>query len=147
MPSSADIWIKPINDTLQEDWLIFLPFIHKVLEHDDGRYTAELIKQRCDSLHYQLWGIYAKDVPIAVVVTEIVCYTSERRLRILFLAGIDFDSFKHCYQPISDWARQLGCTCTEIHGRPGWGRKLKYWNIKPLSSVYKMDLCESGKNM
>lgn len=140
MLSLDDLKFIGIYDDIDSHWPYLSSLIEEALNYDDGKSSVEDAYNKCKNMQYQLWAVYAKSVPIACALTQIACYTTDKRLQIVALAGSDFEQFKHFYKQLSDWARTMGCSCTEIYGRPGWAKKLKAWNIKPLYTIYKMPL-------
>lgn len=121
-------------------WSEASPIIEQALAHADSKYSLEDVYGFIQSRDMQLWAIYNNKGLQGITVTQIICYPQEKRLLIVFLAGIDFDKWINLWFPMRDWAKEEGCTACEIFGRPGWERRLKEIGFEKIHTVLKVEI-------
>lgn len=83
----------------------------------------------------QLW--LANDM---CCVTQIQNYPKAKVCVILLLGGEHPERWLDGIYVIEDWAKQLGCAETRVHGRRGWERLLKPYNYIHESTVLVKEL-------
>jgi hypothetical protein len=116
-------------DMLPVFWPLVAPLLAQALEHADGRYALEDVRDALLARDMQLWiAVDPRSLAIeAACVTEIVAYPREKRCGVVFCAGRRTERWLRHLDEIEDWARGQGCHALELQGRPGWERLLRDW--------------------
>lgn len=92
------------------------PLIAAALERGPRLYEADDILDACDRADMQLWcGTKS------VLVTEIVHYP-RADICIGVIASGDMTEVKAMTRDAERWAKEQGCTMTQLMGRDGWRR-------------------------
>ena len=86
----------------------------------------------------QLWIATEDKKIIAALITQIIPYPQKKILRLISLAGDEFDKFKGCLDMVESFATSNHCTALEMWGRKGWKRLLPEW--KDSYIVYTKDI-------
>ena len=86
----------------------------------------------------QLWIVTEDKEIIAALVTQVVSYPQKKILRLISLAGEDFNKFNHFLDMVQSFAIKTGCTGLELWGRKGWKKLLPDWESNYI--VYSKDL-------
>lgn len=117
-------------------WDLVRPWIGKALRAEKVQiYGFSDIYRSLLTKEMQLW--LADDM---CCVTQILVYPRAKVCVILLLGGSHPEEWIHGIREIEDWARQLGCVETRIHGRRGWEKLLKPYDYVHESTVLVKEL-------
>lgn len=125
---------------LDKAWPMVEGYIENALDYADGKYTTEDVKQDIIDEKKQLWVAYNGREIFGVIVTEILIYPQDSRLRFFVIAGKEFDEWVKFEEIVFNWAKSLGCTKVETCGRPGWTRKLKDRGYELIHTILRREL-------
>lgn len=118
-------------------WPSVSEWVQEAADHH-GRFTAEDILAFVQNQEMQAWVVEVDGQLTGVCVTEVISYPRRRVVRLVIVAGRDFDRWSQLLDEIQEWARQLGCQSLEFFGRRGWERRDKRW--KKLGAWYEVGL-------
>lgn len=113
---------------IESVWPSVSSFIDRAIQHCDGKYTKENVKQSLLNRDMQLWLAMSEHIE-AVLVTEIISYPAKKVCTFVFLAGEDFQRWSGLLHQIEQWAKSQGCESIELFGRPGWQKVLDWERI------------------
>ena len=116
------------------------PILARAVSRSEGELKTNDILNFVIEGDMQLWIVAENKEIIAALVTQIITYPQKRILRLVSLAGEDFNKFKHFLDMVQSFAIQKGCTALELWGRKGWKKLLPEWNSKYI--VYTKDIKE-----
>ena len=119
-------------------WEEVAPLLDKVKEHTEGELETDDFLEPLTHGDMQLWMATEESDVRAVMVTQIITYPQKRVLRIISLAGEDFEEIRSFQEMIEGFAVKLECTALEMWGRKGWKKLLPDW--KDTYIVYTKDL-------
>ena len=119
-------------------WEEVAPLLEKVKEHTEGELETDDFLEPLTHGDMQLWMATEESDVRAVMVTQIITYPQKRVLRIISLAGEDFEEIRSFQEMIEGFAVKLECTALEMWGRKGWKKLLPDW--KDTYIVYTKDL-------
>ena len=119
-------------------WEEVAPLLEMVKEHTEGELETDDFLEPLTHGNMQLW-IATEDKDIhAVMVTQFVIYPQKNILRIISLAGDDFEKIRNFQEMIEGFAIKNECTALEMWGRKGWKKLLPDWRDTYI--VYTKDL-------
>ena len=119
-------------------WEDVAPLLEMVKEHTEGELETDDFLEPLTHGNMQLW-IATEDKDIhAVMVTQFVIYPQKNILRIISLAGDDFEKIRNFQEIIEGFAIKNECTALEMCGRKGWKKLLPDWRDTYI--VYTKDL-------
>ena len=121
-------------------WYKVEPILARAVSRSEGELKTNDILNFVIEGDMQLWIVAENKEIIAALVTQIITYPQKRILRLVSLAGEDFNKFKHFLDMVQSFAIQKGCTALELWGRKGWKKLLPEWNSKYI--VYTKDIKE-----
>lgn len=122
-------------------WHFAEPFIKRALDHTFGEISASDIRDFCTRQEMQLWMITKGDRVYGAGATQIVVYPQMKVVRIVALAGTEFDQWMdRSHAAIEVWATENGCTAVECYVRKGFVPKLKEIGYKHRYSVVHKSL-------
>ena len=127
-------------DDVEYVWEKVEPILARVTPHSEGELETGDILDLVTEGSMQLWIVAENKEIIAALVTQIITYPQKRILRLVSLAGEDFNKFKHFLDIVESFAIQKGCTALELWGRKGWKKLLPEWNSEYI--VYTKDIRE-----
>ena len=127
-------------DDVEYVWEKVEPILARVIPHSEGELETDDILDLVTEGSMQLWIVAENKEIIAALVTQIITYPQKRILRLVSLAGEDFNKFKHFLDIVESFAIQKGCTALELWGRKGWKKLLPEWNSEYI--VYTKDIRE-----
>ena len=127
-------------DDVEYIWEKVEPILARVTPHSEGELETGDILDLVTEGSMQLWIVAENKEIIAALVTQIITYPQKRILRLVSLAGEDFNKFKHFLDIVESFAIQKGCTALELWGRKGWKKLLPEWNSEYI--VYTKDIRE-----
>ena len=116
------------------------PILARAVSRSEGELKTDDILDFISEGDMQLWIVSENKEIIAALVTQIITYPQKRILRLVSLAGEDFNKFKHFLDRVQSFAIQRGCTALELWGRKGWKKLLPEWDSKYI--VYTKDIKE-----
>ena len=119
-------------------WEDVAPLLEMVQEHTEGELETDDFLEPLTHGNMQLWiATEEKDIH-AVMVTQFVIYPQKNILRIISLAGDDFEKIRNFQEMIEGFAIKNECTALEMWGRKGWKKLLPDWRDTYI--VYTKDL-------
>ncbi len=119
-------------------WEEVSPLLDRVKEHTAGELETDDYLEPLTHGDMQLWIATEQSDVHAVMVTQLITYPQKKILRIITLAGEDFEEIRSFQEMIEGFAIKLGCTALEMWGRKGWKKLLPDW--KDTYIVYTKDL-------
>ena len=119
-------------------WEEVAPLLEKVKEHSEGELETDDFLEPLTHGDMQLWIVTENKEILAALVTQIITYPQKKVLRLISLAGEDFEEIRSFQEMIEGFAIKLGCTALEMWGRKGWKKLLPDW--KDTYIVYTKDL-------
>ena len=119
-------------------WEEVAPLLEKVKEHTEGEFETDdyLEPLTHGDMHHWIATQYS-DVKAAMV-TQFAIYPQKNILRIVSMAGDDFEEIRGFQDMIEAFAVRMGCSALEMWGRKGWKKLLPDWNDTYI--VYTKDL-------
>ena len=127
-------------DDVECIWDQVEPILARAVSRSEGELKTNDILNFVIEGDMQLWIVAENKEIIAALVTQIITYPQKRILRLVSLAGEDFNKFKHFLDMVQSFAIQKGCTALELWGRKGWKKLLPEWNSEYI--VYTKDIRE-----
>lgn len=102
-------------------------FVKRALDHANGEFTHDDIREFCEDSLMQLWLVLDEDKRvIAAASTEIINYRQKRVLRVVTLGGKKFEEWAvDLRDTLEDFAGRQGCHGLECYARKGFVNKLK----------------------
>lgn len=133
----------PIHpDNLKQAWRDVEKYIIKGLEHADGKYSLDNIRDMILDQSLILWVVYNDEEKRAqgCVLTEMFDYPQKRCLMIFLLAGDDFDKMVTLLPDLMEYGKGRGCVSIEFYGREGWEKTLKVHNFEKIHTVMRLKI-------
>ena len=127
-------------DDVECVWDKVEPILARVVSRSEGELETEDILDLVTEGRMQLWIVADDKEIIAALVTQIITYPQKKVLRLVSLAGEDFNKFKHFLDMVQSFAIRKGCTALELWGRKGWKKLLPEWKSEYI--VYTKDIRE-----
>ncbi len=127
-------------DDVECVWDKVEPILARVVSRSEGELETEDILDLVTEGRMQLWIVAEDKEIIAALVTQIITYPQKKVLRLVSLAGEDFNKFKHFLDMVQSFAIRKGCTALELWGRKGWKKLLPEWKSEYI--VYTKDIRE-----
>ena len=119
-------------------WDEVVPLLAKVVPHTEGELEPDDYIEPLTHGDMQLWVVVENKRVNAALVTQIIPYPQKRILRLISLAGDNFQDIKDFLEMVEVFALKNGCTALEMWGRKGWKKLLSDW--KDSYIVYTKDL-------
>ena len=119
-------------------WEEVAPLLHTVREHTEGELETDDFLEPLTHGDMQLWIATEGSTVHGVMVTQLVTYPQKKILRIISLAGDNFEELREFQEMIEAFAVKTGCTALEMWGRKGWKKLLPDWEDTYV--VYTKDL-------
>ncbi len=121
--SSADFVATGIPRAhLHDAWVGLWPLLKPA--YDRSSFKPDLLAGLL-ARDFQLWGIYARNVPVAGIVTRLlrVGTSGELQCHLYLVGGSQLSSWASDFiTKISAWAKAEGCSAITGNGRRGWAR-------------------------
>lgn len=125
-PEDADKW-----------WPIAKGWCADALEYGCGLLSVEDIIAGVDSQHMQMWMIFRDGQPVAVSITEIICFPREKMLSAFIIGGVGMEDWVGALDDtLTRYAQDCGCSMLNGSGRKGWERVLKKFGWGSPSATY-----------
>jgi len=119
-------------------WDEVVPLLAKVVPHTEGELEPDDYIEPLTHGDMQLWVVIENKHVNAALVTQIVPYPQKKVLRLISLAGEDFQEIKDFLEMVEVFALKNECSALEMWGRKGWKKLLSDW--KDSYIVYTKDL-------
>ena len=119
-------------------WEEVAPLLDTVKEHTEGELETDDFLEPLTHGDMQLWIATEGSTVHGVMVTQLIPYPQKKILRIISLAGDNFEELRDFQEMIEAFAVKTGCTALEMWGRKGWKKLLPDWEDTYV--VYTKDL-------
>ena len=119
-------------------WEEVAPLLDTVKEHTEGELETDDFIEPLTHGDMQLWIATEGSTVHGVMVTQLIPYPQKKILRIISLAGDNFEELRGFQEMIEAFAVKTGCTALEMWGRKGWKKLLPDWEDTYV--VYTKDL-------
>ena len=119
-------------------WEQVAPLLERTKEHSEGELETDDFLEPLTHGDMQLWIATEGSTVHGVMVTQLVPYPQKKILRIISLAGDNFEELRGFQEMIEAFAVKTGCTALEMWGRKGWKKLLPDWEDTYV--VYTKDL-------
>ena len=119
-------------------WEEVAPLLDKVKEHTEGEFETDDYLEPLTHGDMHLWIATEYSDVKAAMVTQFAIYPQKNILRIVSMAGDDFEEIRGFQDMIEAFAVRMGCSALEMWGRKGWKKLLPDWNDTYI--VYTKDL-------
>ena len=119
-------------------WDQVAPLLEKVKEHTEGEFETDDYLEPLTHGDMHLWIATENSDVRAAMVTQFAIYPQKNILRIISMAGDDFEEIRGFQDMIEAFAIKMGCSALEMWGRKGWKKLLPDWNDTYI--VYTKDL-------
>ena len=119
-------------------WEEVAPLLEKVKEHTEGEFETDDYLEPLSHGDMHLWIATEYSDVKAAMVTQFAIYPQKNILRIVSMAGDDFEEIRGFQDMIEAFAVRMGCSALEMWGRKGWKKLLPDWNDTYI--VYTKDL-------
>jgi len=114
-------------DRLKAFWPVVAPLLAPAVKQSGGRVTMRTLYEGLTEHRYLLWVAYDQnEVTHAAFVTRHAQYPARKMLTVDCAGGTEMDGWLEAAQAaFRSYARDMGLSGVEMHGRPGWTRALK----------------------
>ena len=112
--------------------------LERVKEHTEGELETDDYLEPLTNGNMHLWIATEHSDVKAAMVTQFAIYPQKNILRIISMAGDDFEEIRGFQDMIEAFAIKSGCSALEMWGRKGWKKLLPDWNDTYI--VYTKDL-------
>ena len=119
-------------------WEDVAPMLAQASAHSEGELDSDDFLNSLAEGDMQLWVAYEEQDINAAMVTQFIQYPQKKILRIISLAGEDFEKIRDFQDMLEAFAVKWGCAAIEMWGRKGWKKLLPDW--KDSYTVYTKDL-------
>ena len=119
-------------------WEEVAPLLEKVKEHTEGEFETDAYIEPLTNGNMHLWIATEYSDVKAAMVTQFAIYPQKNILRIVSMAGDDFEEIRGFQDMIEAFAVRMGCSALEMWGRKGWKKLLPDWESNYI--VYTKDL-------
>ena len=119
-------------------WEEVAPLLEKVKEHTEGEFETDDYLEPLTNGNMHLWIATEYSDVKAAMVTQFAIYPQKNILRIVSMAGDDFEEIRGFQDMIEAFAVRMGCSALEMWGRKGWKKLLPDW--KDSYTVYTKEL-------
>jgi hypothetical protein len=86
----------------------------------------------------QLWIVTEEGSLHSAMITQVIVYPQKKILRVISMAGSEFEKLRQFNDMVESFAIKTGCTGLELWGRKGWKKLLPDWESNYI--VYTKDL-------
>ena len=119
-------------------WEEVVPLLARVVPHTEGELEPDDYIEPLTHGDMQLWVVIENKHVNAALVTQIIPYPQKKVLRLISLAGEDFQEIKDFLEMVEVFALKNECSALEMWGRKGWKKLLSDW--KDSYIVFTKDL-------
>ena len=121
-------------------WEDVAPMLARVTSHTEGELEPDDFIEPLTHGEMQLWIVIEDKEIIAALITQVIPYPQKKVLRLISLAGEDFNKFKDFISMVESFAIRSECSSLEMWGRKGWKKLLPDW--KDSYIVFTKDIKE-----
>lgn len=138
---------RAVKRVLGEEFAIYWPYIEaeldKIPEIWNLWWDKEQIYNGIISGRFQLWGAGSREEVHIMLITQVADYATGSVLQAILAFGNKLDeNLSMMVATMESFARSLGCKRFEIHGRPGWTRKLRRFGKARVTSVVSFEISQ-----
>lgn len=135
-------WIRGIPAPLVETfWHYAAPYVKRALDHANGEFDHTDFRAACQNRDMQLWIVARPDRVVGAITTEISVYPHRKHLRVLTLAGSEFEHWVEMANEVIDaYGRANDCDAVECYTRRGFVKKLEPLNYRMRHCVLIKEL-------
>ena len=108
-------------------WEEVAPLLDTVKEHTEGELETDDFLEPLTHGDMQLWIATEGSTVHGVMVTQVIPYPQKKILRVISLAGDNFEELRDFQEMLEAFAVKTGCTALEMWGRKGWKKLLPDW--------------------
>ena len=119
-------------------WEEVAPLLDTVKEHTEGELETDDFLEPLTHGDMQLWIATEGSTVHGVMVTQLIPYPQKKILRVISLAGDNFEELRDFQEMLEAFAVKTGCTALEMWGRKGWKKLPPDWEDTYV--VYTKDL-------
>jgi len=119
-------------------WEEVAPLLDRVQEHTEGEVGSEDFLEPLTQGDMQLWIATENKNLHSVMITQIIPYPQKQVLRVISLAGSEFEKLNEFQAMLESFAIRTSCSSLELWGRKGWKKLLPDWESNYI--VYTKDL-------
>ncbi len=129
-----------MHHSINNIWQEVSPLLNQAIEYSDGKFSLSDVYHLLRERDMQLWVAYNNSGLKACCVTQIIPYPQKKVMFLVFSAGIDSENWLHFTETLNEFAKEQGCTSSEILGRRGWKKKMKQFGFEEIHTVFRCDL-------
>lgn len=135
-------WIRGIPAPLIETfWHYAAPYVKRALDHANGEFDHTDFRTLCQNRDMQLWIVARPERVVGAITTEIIIYPHCKHLRIVTLAGSEFERWVAlANETMDEYAKAHACNAIECFTRRGFVKKLEPLDYKMRHCVLIKDL-------
>ena len=119
-------------------WEQVAPLLDRVKEHSEGEAEPDDFLEHLSHVEMQLWIFIEESSLHSAMITQIIVYPQKKILRVISIAGSEFEKLRQFNDVVELFAIKTGCTGLELWGRKGWKKLLPDWESNYI--VYTKDL-------
>ena len=119
-------------------WEQVAPLLDRVKEHSEGEAEPDDFLEPLTHGDMQLWIFTEESSLHSAMITQIIVYPQKKILRVISMAGSEFEKLRQFNDMVESFAIKTGCTGLELWGRKGWKKLLPDWESNYI--VYTKDL-------
>ena len=119
-------------------WGQVAPLLERVKEHSEGEAEPDDFLEPLTHGDMQLWIFTEESSLHSAMITQIIVYPQKKILRVISMAGSEFEKLRQFNDMVESFAIKTGCTGLELWGRKGWKKLLPDWESNYI--VYTKDL-------
>ena len=119
-------------------WEQLAPLLDRVREHSEGETEPDDFLEPLTHGDMQLWIVTEEGSLHSAMITQIIVYPQKKILRVISMAGSEFEKLRQFNNMVESFAIKTGCTGLELWGRKGWKKLLPDWESNYI--VYTKDL-------
>ena len=119
-------------------WEQVAPLLDRVKEHSEGEAEPDDFLEPLTHGDMQLWIFTEESSLHSAMITQIIVYPQKKILRVISMAGSEFEKLRQFNNMVESFAIKTGCTGLELWGRKGWKKLLPDWESNYI--VYTKDL-------
>ena len=119
-------------------WEQVAPLLDRVKEHSEGEAEPDDFLEPLTHGDMQLWIFTEESSLHSAMITQIIVYPQKKILRVISIAGSEFEKLRQFNDMVESFAIKTGCTGLELWGRKGWKKLLPDWESNYI--VYTKDL-------
>ena len=119
-------------------WEQVAPLLDRAKEHSEGEAEPDDFLEPLTHGDMQLWIFTEESSLHSAMITQIIVYPQKKILRVISIAGSEFEKLRQFNDVVELFAIKTGCTGLELWGRKGWKKLLPDWESNYI--VYTKDL-------